>query len=163
MAFYEENNKNNQNTQVGALDWDSTIEQESNFKILEPGIYNFRVINMERGNHDGSENMSPCPKAILTINAKNVETEEEGEVGYINLFLHSKMEWKLSEFFISIGQKNPGEPLRPNWNNVIGSSGKCELEINSYTGRDGKERQNNQVKSWLPQEQSKNKWQAGTF
>ena len=38
-----------------------------------------------------------------------------------------------------------GEKLRMNWNNVVGSIGKCKVSIYTYTGNDGKERKINQI------------------
>ena len=35
-----------------------------------------------------------------------------------------------------------------NWNAVVGAKGRLKLEINMFTGRDGVERTNNQVKTF---------------
>ena len=59
------------------------------------------------------------------------------------------MSWKLTEFFGSIGQ-NPvnGQAFNPNWNTVLGSTGKAELVVNNYKNKDGQDRQNNRVKKF---------------
>ena len=54
-------------TMNGALSWDSQIEQESEFVVLPAGKYNFVVESMERGHFGGSEKMSACPMAVLTL------------------------------------------------------------------------------------------------
>ncbi|MFZ2667631.1 MAG: hypothetical protein WAX40_04850, partial [Lactococcus raffinolactis] len=63
-------------------------------------------------------------------------------------YLYGKGEWRISQFFISIGQKKKGEPLRPNWQAVLGAKGTAELEINNYTDRDGNPGKNNRVKTF---------------
>ena len=51
-----------------------------------------------------------------------------------NLFLHSSTEGMLSAFFGSIGQKRKGEPLRMDWNAIIGKVGVCKVGIREYNG-----------------------------
>lgn len=135
-----------------ALDWSSTIEQESEFILLPEGEYSFTVESMERARFNGSEKMSACPVANLVLNVY----DEQGNSAkvYESLFLHRKAEWKLSQFFISIGQKKKGEPLNPNWNMVPGSTGKLELTVNEYS-KNGETRKNNRVARYLPKEQRK--------
>lgn len=106
-------NNNNANFE-GALGWDSPITAENSFVILPAGEYDFKVDKMTRGQYNPSQTSKireSAPKAELEItlfgNGESTTTTE-------NLILHSKTEWKLSEFFIAIGQKQPGEPLNPN-------------------------------------------------
>lgn len=134
----------------GALGWDSQISQESSFVILPAGEYDFKVEKMERGSYNPSPNssirdISPQAELELTVYSPDGQTATV----YERLILHSKMEWKISEFFISIGQKKPGEPLVPNWSFVPGSTGRCEIEINKYTNKQGQERENNRVARFL--------------
>ena len=135
----------------GALDWNSAITQDDEFEVLPEGEYNFTVESMERGWFSGSDKMSACPQAILTLSISN-ETGRSGKVKE-TLNLHSKMEWKLSQFFTSIGQKKKGEPLVPNWNLVPGSKGRLKLIVNEYTAKgSGEKRTNNKVDRFLPAE-----------
>lgn len=136
----------------GALDWGSTIVKDDEYIILPEGTYNFTVESIERGRFEGSEKLSACPQANLTLRVSNPIDGTEGKV-FESLKLHSKMEWKLSQFFASIGQKKKGEPLVMNWNTVPGSTGTLELEINHYTKNDGSKGENNRVKKFLPKEQ----------
>ena len=135
-----------------ALNWDDEIQQESTFTLLPDGDYDFKVINFERAWYDGSEKIPPCNKAIITIRI-------EGDAGTAelkeNLFLTTKTEGLLSSFFSSIGQKKKGEPLRMNWNKVIGSSGRVKISTRSYN-----DNTYNQVKRWLSPEEPKS---AGGF
>lgn len=130
----------------GAFDWNSEIVTDSSFVLLKPGIYEFKVMNFERAKFSGSDKMGPCPKAILKININNEATVSD------NLFLHKKAEWKLSEFFRSIGLKKHGEPLVMDWGNIIGRTGKCEVE-QYESKKDGNKY--NQIKKYLdPEEQN---------
>ena len=127
MSEYTENNIDR------ALDWDDEISQENEFVILPDGEYNFKVTGFEKAT------------IYLYIEAPNGDSAVVKE----QLLLHTKMEWKLSEFFISIGQKKHGEPLRPKWNEIIGATGKCKLGTREWKGNDGTVRQSNQVQKYL--------------
>lgn len=124
-----------------ALDWDGEIEEESEFVLLPEGEYSFMVTGLNRGRFEGSEKMSPCPKAELELLI--IHDDKDVKV-FENLFLHKKAEWKLSEFFISIGQKKHGEPLKMDWSKVIGSEGTCRIYNNEYNGN-----KYNRVKKFL--------------
>lgn len=141
----------NQNLEA-ALDWNSEISKESEFELLPEGEYDFEVESFERGRFDGSEKMSACPQANLTLIVKDPDTGKSGKV-YDTLFLHSKAEWRLSQFFSAIGQKKKGEPLRMNWNLVPGAKGRLKLIVNKYTSKNGDQRENNRVSSYLIKEQ----------
>lgn len=138
----------NQNYE-GALSWDSTIEKESNFVLLEPGEYTFTVKNMTRGQYTpGSQAKitEACPMAELELDV----TDSTGQSATVkeNLILHTSLEWKISQFFISIGQKVKGQPFVPNWGTVIGTTGRGEFGVRKYTYQ-GEEREANQVKNFL--------------
>nr|WP_240353471.1 hypothetical protein [Cohnella algarum] len=131
------------------MSWDDTIEKDGGeFVVLPAGDYDFTVTKFERGRFPGSEKMPPCNQAKLEL---TVHSPEHGDVVvFHNLFLHTKTEGLLSNFFAGIGQKRKGEPLRMNWNVVVGARGRLKLEINKFKGRDGEERTNNQVKTFYP-------------
>lgn len=134
------------------LGWDDEIEKDgSDFIVLPEGDYNFTVAKFERGRFAGSAKMPACNQAKLEL---TIHSQEHGDVVvFHNLFLHTKTEGLLSAFFAGIGQKKKGEKLRMNWNAVVGSKGKLKLEINKFTGKDGNERTNNQVKKFYPYEE----------
>lgn len=127
------------------LNWDDEIVKDSDFILLPEGDYNFRVSGFERGRHNGSEKLPPCNKAIITLEIDS----PQGKV-YLqhNLFLHTKCEGLLSNFFTGIGQKRHGEPLKMNWNAVIGSTGHCKLGVRSWMNKTGEQRQSNEVKKF---------------
>ena len=144
------------NPQGYELDWDSEIEQESRTYITLPeGTYPFRVESFERGLYDGGSKIPKCKMATLNIRL------DGGELGIASvterLYLHSTMEWKLSEFFAAIGLKRKGERVTMNWNAVPGAVGMAEVEVNTYTNKEGKERKNNRVTKFLPAEEGEPK------
>ena len=141
----------------GALDWNSEITKDDEYELLPEGTYNFRVESFERGRFNGSEKMSACNQANLTLAVTDPASGKSGKI-FDTLFLHSKSEWRLSQFFTAIGQKKKGEPLRMNWNLVPGATGRLELTVNRYTKKDGSTGENNRVGKYLPPTQA---WTPG--
>ena len=145
------------------MGWDDEITKESEFELVPAGTYDFRIDAMERGRYTPSETstMSACNMATLHVVVKNPETGNDVTI-LDPLYLNTKAEWRLSEFFRSIGQKKHGEPLRPNWNAVPGSTGKCEIEVNTYKSKKtGNDVTNNKIKKYLDYEPKK--WTPGGF
>lgn len=133
--------------------WDDEISNEGTpFTLFDAGTYPFTVVNFERSTYQPKPNyQAKVPTgtntAILSLEFINPVTGEKSTIKE-NLYLYGKGEWRISQFFISIGQKKKGEPLRPNWNAILGAKGTAELEINNYTDRDGNPGKNNRVKTF---------------
>lgn len=129
------------------FDWTDIIENDSSFTLLPEGNYPFTVVKFERGEHAGSQKMPPCKKAVLTIEI------DGGALGTTtiteNLFLHSRAEWKLCQFFTAIGQRKRGEQLRMNWQQVPGAKGWAKVVVNKYDDRNGVARENNRVDTYI--------------
>lgn len=101
------------------LGWDAEIENEgSDFIVAEPGDYDFTVIGFERARFAGSDKMPACNQAKLSIRIDIPGASGECIIKH-NLFLHSKTEWKLCEFFTAIGQRKKGQRVSgsnsPTW------------------------------------------------
>jgi len=130
------------------LDWNAGfIAEESNFVLLPAGEYPFVVTNLERKIYDGNSDKIPngAPYAEVTIEVNGNEGKTSVKE---RLYMMKKFQWKLTEFFTSIGQPVViGQAFSPNWSTVVGSRGTAELEINSYMYQ-GQQRQNNRVKSF---------------
>ena len=142
-----------------AFDWNSTIQNDSSYTLLPDGVYPFTVTAFERGYHNGSDKIPPCPKAVLSLQV------DGGSLGTVevreNLYLHSRAEWKLCEFFTAIGERKKGEPLQMNWNAVSGATGLCELGHRKYKDNDY-----NQITKFLepkPQPVPQANYQPGKF
>lgn len=142
------------------LDWDEEILNDGNeFTLLPEGDCSFTVKKFERGRHNGSDKLPACNKAILTLELTSDETGDTTTLEH-NLFLHTKTEGMLSQFFASIGQKKKGEPLRMNWQSVPGSTGRCKVFIDEWTGKNGDQMKNNKIKKFYPAEAE---FQEGVF
>lgn len=152
---------NNLNDPGRELGWEDEIENEGSPRVvLEPGEYPFTVQSFERARFAGSEKVSPCPQAIvhLQINAP------EGPVPMnVNLFLHTRFEWKLCQFFTSLGLRQHSEKLRMNWAAVAGRSGRCKITKRTYKDRNGVDREANDVDEFLDPISAPSAPQAGGF
>lgn len=126
------------------LGWDDEIEKDGGgFILLPEGDYDFTVSKFERSRYQGGAKIPACNQAKLEL---TIHSPEHGDVTvFHNLYLHTKTEGLLSNFFVGIGQKREGERVRMNWNAVVGARGKCRLKLNTYTTTKGEERTNNQV------------------
>lgn len=128
------------------LDWNDSIEDDGGeYELLPEGDYDFEVTKFERGRSKGSDKLPPCNMAILTIRLSG-----DGKSTTIteNLLLHTKMEWKLSQFFCAIGQKQKGEKVRMNWQAVLGAKGRCKVGIRPYKKQNGEDGQTNEIKKY---------------
>ena len=131
------------------LDWDDEIQYtESSFILLPAGEYPFTVTGFDRQNYDGSEKIPACKMAVLHL------AVDGGGQGVANvderLYLHTSAMWKLSEFFVSIGQLQKDGAVRMNWNAVPGAVCTVKLSVNKYSNKKGEERTNNRVEHFLP-------------
>ncbi len=146
---------NNENMEK-ELNWDDTIQKDANeFIILPEGDYDFTVESFDRARHNGSEKLPACNKAILKI---RIEAPEGTVIINHNLFLHQKVEGRISAFFASIGLKKKGERVRMDWSRVPGATGRLKLGIHTYEGKTY-----NEVRWFYPKEKAAPKFTPGTF
>lgn len=133
------------------MDWNDFIQNDGNeveFVLLPEGDYDFTVTNFERGEHPGSAKIPACHKAILEL---TIKTSNGVAIVRENLFLTPEAEWKLCQFFRSIGFRAHGQKVRMDWDKVVGQKGRAHIYVDSWTGDDGVTRQNNKVKKFLDQ------------
>ncbi|MBR1382306.1 MAG: DUF669 domain-containing protein [Ruminococcus sp.] len=158
------------------LGFEDTIENEgSEFVLLSEGDYEFSVTKVDRGRHNGSDKLPPCNKAIVSI---TVWGENDKAELTENLMLCNKMEWRLSQFFLSLGLKKHGEPLKMNWQAAVGKKGRCHVYIDNYKNKNGEDRQSNKIKKFYAYDEEVQTvkpnngkasapqtggWKAGTF
>ncbi len=135
------------------MDWNGAIENDSpSFTLLPEGDYDFVVTELERTRHTGSAKLPPCNKAIV-----HIRIADEGGMNIIkhNLFLYSRCEGLLCDFFVGIGQRKKGERKNMDWSKVVGARGRAKVGIRSYN-KDGREYQVNEIKRFYsPDEQPK--------
>ncbi|MBO5569627.1 MAG: DUF669 domain-containing protein [Clostridia bacterium] len=114
--------------------WDDAIENDSpEYVVLPEGEYNFQVVNLERKRYQGGAKLPACNMAEVKI----LVTAPDGKQATVTnrLYLHSRTEGLLCEFFTCIGQREHGQRLVPNWNRVVGSTGRCKLGTREYEGK----------------------------
>lgn len=145
------------------LSWDEEISNDDpNFVLLPEGEYEYQVISFERARHAGSANLPPCAKAVLKI---KIETKDGISKFDHNLFLHTKTQGFLSDFFVSIGQGQKGDKtIKMNWNAVPGSTGRAKVGIDEWEYK-GETMQANRIKKFLPPatEKTSPTFEAGRF
>ncbi|KRN88171.1 hypothetical protein [Ligilactobacillus acidipiscis] len=138
---------NNNNNEV--IGWgESFTAEESEFTLISAGNYPFTVKEMDRKIYDGS---GKIPNGTPYAEVKCEVTGPEGTTTISErLYLLKRMQWKLTQFFQSIGQGVViGQPFQPNWSTVVGSKGMAEIEVNSYNDKDGNPKKNNRIKNFL--------------
>ncbi len=146
---------------------DQIVADGGEFLLLDEGDYDFTVTAFERGRFPGSAKIPACNKAVLTL---TVQTQKGEANAKYDLILWSSLEWKISEFFRSIGQKKSGEAFVPRWNEVVGSKGRAHFKPRKYL-KNGEERQVNDISKFYdaPQTQQnyasapQSGWQQGKF
>ena len=127
------------------IGYEGTISEEgSEFVLLPDGDYDFTVSKVTRTRHEASQNLPACNEVDVELTVwgptdKTTITER--------FFLVRKFEWKLSQFFLSIGLKKHGEQLVMRWN-IEGSRGKCKVYIDRYKKQDGSDGQSNKIKKF---------------
>lgn len=126
------------------LNWDDIIENDgSDWELLPEGDYEFTVTGFTRGRYEGGPKIGPCNKADLELSLAG----PNGPVTlHRNLYLHSKNEGMLCQFFTAIGQRKRGEQLKMDWSKVVGAHGRCKVTVRVFIKRDGSEGQSNDIK-----------------
>lgn len=127
---------NNNNAVDRELGWnDAVTYEEMEFITLTPGDYNFKVKGFERSRFEGSPKMPACPVAEVTILVTDPVSGNEVEV--INrLMLHTKTQWRIAQFFTSIGLgSQPGQTFVPQWPNIVGKTGVAKIKNRIYNDK----------------------------
>jgi len=164
-------------TEQKVFDWDDEIVDDGQSApetvVLPAGNYDFTVIKTEKGFYQprpGSK-IPACNKVDVFLRL------DGGELGtglaVETLFLCEKQAWKAAAFFRSVGMRGHDEPLK--WrmiDHVDGEHGRCRVYVDTFTGRDGQQKQNNKVDRFFdpdPDERGEaapapaKKWAKGTF
>lgn len=106
------------NIDNSVMDWNEVIEDDGQeFVLLPKGDYNFVVTNFGRGRFPGSAKIPATNKATISI---QIFSKSGVASMKFDLILSKALNWKLSAFFRSIGQKKRGEKNTMDWNKVLG-------------------------------------------
>lgn len=129
------------------MDWNDSIEEDGQELVILPeGDYNFTVTHFERGRFPGGAKIPACNKATITV---QVESEEGRAIVKFDLLLYRTIEWRISSFFRSIGQKKHGEKLTMDWNKVLGSKGRAHFKPRKYVNSYGDEKTTNDIDRFI--------------
>jgi len=146
----------NQDRELG---WNDEIENDGpEFTVLPEGDYDFEVTEFERGRHPGSDKLPPCNKAVVSI---RIEGKEGISTVKHQLFLHTKTEGLLCNFFTAIGQRQKGQRVSMDWNKVVGSKGRAKVGIRKWTNDKGDTLEFNDIKKFY--EPEKPAFEEGKF
>lgn len=147
-----------------ALDWDVCEAdpddgQHGGWTLLPEGFYPFRVEKMERGRYQGSQKMPQCPMAKLTLAVAGTDGRETAVQQ--RLYITRNQLWKVSRFMESVGRgRNEAGKVIIDWGGIEGMGGFVKLKVRSYTGRDGQERQTNDVEWFVKPEEQQEAWDS---
>lgn len=147
-----------------ALDWDVCEAdpddgRHGGWTLLPEGFYPFRVERMERERYQGSQKMPQCPMAKLTLAVAGTDGRET-EVQQ-RLYITRNRLWKVSRFMESVGRgRNADGKVIIDWGGIEGMGGFVKLKVRSYTGRDGQERQTNDVEWFVKPEEQQEAWES---
>lgn len=147
-----------------ALDWDVCEAdpddgQYGGWTLLPEGFYPFRVERMERERYQGSQKMPQCPMAKLTLAVAGTDGRETAVQQ--RLYITRNQLWKVSRFMESVGRgRNEAGKVIIDWGGIEGMGGFVKLKVRSYTGRDGQERQTNDVEWFVKPEEQQEAWES---
>ncbi len=140
------------------MDWDDEIEVSDGYTLLPEGEYDFTVEGFERSRYEGGKKIPPCKRALLKL---RVTAPEGTTIINESFLLHKSMEWKLSEFFLSIGAEKINRKVKMNWQLVPQATGRALVEVTP--DRDNPEKKYNHVKKFLPKPKKQFTFKAGEF
>lgn len=147
-----------------ALDWDVCEADPDDGSHggrtpLPEGFYPFRVERMERERYQGSQKMPQCPMAKLTLAVAGTDGRETSVQQ--RLYITRNQLWKVSRFMESVGRgHNEAGKVIIDWGGIEGMGGFVKLKVRSYTGRDGQERQTNDVEWFVKPEEQQEAWES---
>lgn len=130
------------------MDWNDSIENDgTELTTVEEGDYTFRISSFERARYIGSAKIPACNKASITVDI--LTKDGKPAICKFDLILYRSLEWKLSAFFRSIGQKKHGEKLVMDWSKVLNSYGRAHFKPRTYTNNNGEEKTVNDLDKFL--------------
>lgn len=147
-----------------ALDWDVCEADPDDgshggWTLLPEGFYPFRVERMERERYQGSQKMPQCPMAKLTLAVAGADGRDTAVQQ--RLYITRNQLWKVSRFMEAVGRgRNEQGKVIIDWGGIEGAAGWVKLKVRSYTGRDGQERQTNDVEWFVKPEEQQQAWES---
>lgn len=130
-----------------ALEYEGEIAaSENEFELIPAGTYDFEVEEVGRKQYNGGDKMGPCP--IAAVRCRIVGGQQDGRVFFCDIYLNSKVSWKIRQFFVCLGMHPADAPkeqkVRMDWSRAVGRRGRVKLGVRTYN-----EREYTDVKEWL--------------
>ena len=137
--------------------WNDVIKNDDQFILLEDGDYEFKIDHYERSRSKGGK-LPPCNMAVVYFNISAYGDPQLRD----NFVMHSSLEWKLSQLFMSVGLKKKGEELRMDWDKLPGLTGKCKItKVKNGEGSRNPDGYHNEIATLYPKESSPRSWTNG--
>ena len=139
------------------LDWSDDILNEPAAPKVPEGEYDFIVDHFERAKVGGDGAYAGKNMAVVYC---NICTDGDPQLK-TNLILHTRMQWKLAQFFISIGlmENKEDAQLRMDWNVIGGLRGRCKVE--EKPNYNDKSKTHSEITEFLPPASNGKKWGSG--
>lgn len=90
---------------------------------------------------------------------REIQIITEDDELIVSILLYDRMQWKLAEFFLSIGAEEVNGKVKMNWNIVPRATGRAIIE--QRADRKDPNKKYNHVKKFLPK--AKKEYKAGSF
>ncbi len=146
------------------VDWDVTEADPDDgshggWTVLEEGYYPFTVQRFERGRFEGSAKMQACPMAVVTLAVQGANGEEARVTE--RMFMVERLLWKVTSLMEAVGTgRNERGKVIIDWSGLEGRGGWLKLKRRTYTGRDGEQRETNDVERFCKPEEHESAWRA---
>lgn len=120
--------------------------------LLPAGDYTFQVTKVERSRYTPKPG-AKTPASHKAVVHMEVYSEEYGVSRMTeDMILHSNHDWKLCQFFGSIGLRKHNGPLILAWPQVAGRRGILTLKVEKYTNKNNEEREVNRIERFIYEE-----------
>jgi hypothetical protein len=137
------------------IDFDAPVnaKEQGNYKELPKGEYRFAVVLKpivpvrSKGEKTKDAWMADMMFAIFAIDDENYERQIG--VGFDHLIRHTSTDWKVMQFFKSIGEREHDEVITPKWDEVPGAQGRAIFFPSEYNGKTSMK-----VEKYLPPEET---------
>lgn len=139
---------------MSEMDWTTEIDptaERADRVLLPEGAARFIVNSLKRTRKEfgkfGTINVAELKLLAVPMGDDKSEPAEIQE----SLGLHADLQWKITEFFTAIGQRNHGAKgkFAPNWAKVDGAAGFCEIAHREVTSKKGTKYKVNSVKKYI--------------
>ena len=98
-------------------------------RVIAPGMYRFVVKSVDLSTAEATENRPRCQQLTVNLGLIPLSGDDNGKHFTDRIYLTSKLFWKASEFFESIGGVDTvtTENKKLNTERIVGCEGLCEV------------------------------------